>query len=31
MASKKLPAEQQLVFDVLAPLQQKLCLSIIKG
>ncbi|MDU6817785.1 MAG: terminase small subunit [Leclercia adecarboxylata] len=31
MASKKLTAEQQLLFDALTPLQQKFSLAIIKG
>lgn len=31
MASKKLTAEQQLLFDALTPLQQKFALAIIKG
>lgn len=31
MASKKLTAEQQILFDALTPLQQKFSLAIIKG
>ncbi|WP_413498936.1 terminase small subunit [Buttiauxella gaviniae] len=31
MASKKLTAEQQLLFDVLTPLQKKFALAIVKG
>lgn len=31
MASKKLSAKQQLLFDALTPLQKKFSLAIIKG
>ena len=31
MASKKLTAEQQRLFDVLTPLQKRFCLAIIRG